>query len=417
MLSLLLIFAFTLILYRKWIRQLWQTEPPEVQYPATILEQELGSLKAPPAPTPQNSSMISAFKPGIPNPPGYNYTKTIVVPKLKITDTSWLDEELPDVPKAIYVVDDEHAPLHPPKNKGREAMVYLSYIVDFYDSLPDISIFIHAHRWAWHNNDLLDKDTAMVIRYLNPERVIREGYMNLRCHWYPGCPEWLKTHAMEKDPEKEEEVLVAGAWKELFPTEPMPDVLAQPCCSQFALSRERIRALPRDEYERLRLWLLSTELENSMSGRIFEYVWQWIWAGQSVICPSMHECYCDGFAACFDSDDEFKRWLEMRYYLREDDSNLIKWQIRSDAYAFYTARGDMDEANRVERLGEEQMRDFRLGMDERWFELAEKREAAFANGRDGQKRAQIMENIRNGNHGDASVNMDGTIWSSRPLRP
>jgi hypothetical protein len=338
--------------------------------------------------------MVSAFKPGIPSLPGYNYTKTIVIPKLKTEDTSWLDEELPDVPKTIYVVDDEQAPLHPPKNKGREAMVYLSYIVDFYDSLPDISIFIHAHRWAWHNNDLLDKDMAMVIRHLNPERVIREGYMNLRCHWYPGCPGWLKTHAEEKDQEKEEELLVAAAWKDLFPTEPMPDVLAQPCCSQFALSRERIRVLPRVEYERLRQWLLTTKLKDSMSGRIFEYVWQWVWVGRSALCPSMHECYCDGFGACFDSDEEFKGWFELRYYQREDDWNLIKWQIRSKAYSLYTARGDIDEANRLERLDEEEMHDFTLKMDETWFALAEKRDTAFANGRDAQKRARIMEKIK-----------------------
>jgi len=340
--------------------------------------------------------MASAFKPGIPNLPGYNYTKTIVVPKLKREDTSWLDEELPDIPKTIYVVDDEQARLRPPKNKGREAMVYLSYIVDFYDSLPDISIFTHAHRWAWHNNDLLDKDMAMIIRHLNPDRVIREGYMNLRCHWYPGCPGWLKTHAKEKDGEKEEELLVAAAWKELFPTEQMPDVLAQPCCSQFALSRERIRVLPRREYERLRQWLLNTKLRDSMSGRIFEYVWQWIWAGKSALCPSMHECYCDGFSACFDSDEEYKRWFELRYYQREDDWDLIKWQIQSDAYALYMARGDVDGANRVERLDAEQMHDFRLTIDERWFELAERRDAAFANGRDAQKKAQIMEKIKQG---------------------
>ena len=394
MLSLLLVFTFALAWHRKWIRRLWQTPPAEVQFPASILEQELGSLIAPPPAASQNSSKVSAFKPGIPNAPCHNYTKTIVVPKLKAEDISWLDEELPDVPKTIYVVDDEQAPLRPPKNKGREAMVYLSYIVDFYDSLPDISIFAHAHRWSWHNNDLLDKDMVMVIRHLNLERVIREGYMNLRCHWYPGCPGWLKTQAVEKDGEKEEELLVAAAWKDLFSTEPMPDVLAQPCCSQFALSRERIQVLPKDEYVRIRQWLLTTKLKDNMSGRIFEYVWQWIWAGQSALCPSMHECYCDGFGACFDSDDECKRWFELRYYLREDDWNLMKWQIGSNAYALHTARGDMDEANRVERLDEEEMHDFRLKLDETWFELGEKRDIAFANGRDAQKKAQIMEKIK-----------------------
>src|SRR6266480_2551571 len=94
-LALLLLFTFTLILHRKWIRRLWQIRPPEVLYPGSILEQELDSLIASPPATFQNSSMASAFKPGIPNLPGYNYTKTIVVPKLKADDISWLEEELP----------------------------------------------------------------------------------------------------------------------------------------------------------------------------------------------------------------------------------------------------------------------------------------------------------------------------------
>ena len=47
---------------------------------------------------------------------------------MKHEDTSWVHEYLPDWPSSIYVVDDPKAPLTVPKNKGHEAMVYLTYV-------------------------------------------------------------------------------------------------------------------------------------------------------------------------------------------------------------------------------------------------------------------------------------------------
>ena len=38
-----------------------------------------------------------------------------------------------------------------PKNKGREALSYLNYIVDNYHSLHSITIFAHAHQTSWHS--------------------------------------------------------------------------------------------------------------------------------------------------------------------------------------------------------------------------------------------------------------------------
>lgn len=122
-------------------------------------------------------------------PVGSNYTKILVAAKMTREDTTWIDRELGDLTEsgllrqAIYVVDDPKAPYHPPRNKGHEVMVYLTYIIDHYDALPDVSIFVHGHRHAWHNNELHDGDMAQMIRHLSAERVTRDGYMNLRCHW------------------------------------------------------------------------------------------------------------------------------------------------------------------------------------------------------------------------------------------
>lgn len=52
----------------------------------------------------------------------------IVVASLKNENTAWVRQNLPDWSHSIYVVDDPSAPLTVPKNKGREAMVYLTYV-------------------------------------------------------------------------------------------------------------------------------------------------------------------------------------------------------------------------------------------------------------------------------------------------
>ena len=86
------------------------------------------------------------FKPGSALPPGHNYTSTVVIARTKDEDIGWLQREIPDQQTAVYVVDDPSAPLHPPKNKGHEVMVYLTYIIDHYDELADVTMFMHAHQ-------------------------------------------------------------------------------------------------------------------------------------------------------------------------------------------------------------------------------------------------------------------------------
>lgn len=220
------------------------------------------------------------FIPGTPKPHGSNYTRALIIPRTTAEDVSWIDSESLPVIKAIYTVDDPTSPLRAPKNKGHEVMVYLSYIIDHYDTLPDINIFMHAHRWSWHNNELLNNDAAEMIRRLSAERVRRLGFVNLRCHWNPGCPDWMHPGSVDGDANKLEETRMVQAWAELFPGTAAPAVLAQPCCAQFAASRERIRAVPVARWRFYREWLLRTELSDFLSGRIWEYLWQVAFTGE-----------------------------------------------------------------------------------------------------------------------------------------
>lgn len=353
-----------------------------------ILRQELDSLRAGPAPPVQILSNRT-FETGKLYPPGHRYTMMVVVPKKKAESTQWLDDDLPNIPKAVYVVDDPNAPLRPPKNKGHEAIVYLSYIIDFYEDLPDISLFIHSHRFAWHTNDLFENDMVANIQRLIPQHVVRHGFLNLRCQWYPGCPRWLDPHTKVEDEEKREELIVSRVWPELFPVDALPENLAQPCCSQFAITRERIRSLPREEYLRLREWLLTSSLDDYMTGRVFEYLWQYLWTGAAVVCPSQHACYCDGYGACFADEADFQKWFETRYWIRRDEWELMEWQVKEEERRLLVEQGKLQEVEKVDTPPDGRIEDLKAAVNQRWIVLADHRAQALQRGMDPKVRAAM----------------------------
>lgn len=341
-------------------------------------------------------------------PAGSNYTKTLVLASTKSDDTSWVEVELGDIlePRgplshAIYVVDDRKAPLHPPKNKGHEVMVYLSYIIDFYEKLPDVSIFMHAHQRAWHNNELLDSDAAQMVRSLSPERVTRKGYMNLRCHWDPGCPSWLHPGAIDRDYNKQEEHLLATSWAELFPQDLVPTVLSQPCCAQFAVSRERIQSLPKQRYVYMRDWVLRTELNDYLSGRVFEYVWQFIFSGSPTHCPAMNACYCDGYGICFGNPEAFNEWFKLRYEMNELKKQLKVWYDKADLiehFRKHSEDGKLKEEMMLEvpEIGKDAELNAKIQMLK--ADLKRRKDAAIELGKDPAQRA--LESGRDWKEGD-----------------
>ena len=171
-----------------------------------------------------------------------------------------------------------------PENKGHEAMIYLSYTIDNYDTLPWCTIFIHGHRNAWHQED----DIIQIIHDLNRTALARAGYISLRCDWYPSCPAEMRPidhDAILWGPEGDRrgtELAIAGNWKLLFPDEKIPDTIASPCCAQFAVTRSAIRGRPKADYERIREWLVSSLLEDNLSGRVLEKVWAYTFTGNAV---------------------------------------------------------------------------------------------------------------------------------------
>lgn len=55
----------------------------------------------------------------------------------------------------VYSKTDTASPNYLPRNVGREAEAYLSYIINNYYNLPPTLVFIHGHERAWHQQGTL----------------------------------------------------------------------------------------------------------------------------------------------------------------------------------------------------------------------------------------------------------------------
>ncbi|KAJ5716472.1 hypothetical protein N7493_008383 [Penicillium malachiteum] len=260
-----------------------------------------------------------------PPPPyiGIPGDKVIVMAKLEEEYTNWVEEELPDWQRAIYIVNPtaetrmNDSILTTPMNKGHEAMAYLSYVIDHYDILPSTIAFLHAHRsgffMAWHVDAPLH-DNVIAMRNLQIPFVQQNGYVNLRCNWNPGCKadHRINGHVTEE------------IWYDMFEgtsTPPLnmsssdeieepgkryarkPMYIAAACCAQFAVSKEQVRMRPKEDYLKIRQWLIDTELSDAKSGRVMEYLWHIIFGADSVYCPDQLLCYCQVYGQCGETDD------------------------------------------------------------------------------------------------------------------
>jgi hypothetical protein len=358
-------------------------------------------------PTRTSSRNSTPARPGSVQSFGTEYTKGLVIARTKNEDISWLEDTLDGSTRPVsdgwgvytYVTDDLTAPYHTPVNKGREAMAYLTYIIDHYNTptifsptsqqtMPEVVLFMHAHRYSWHDN-LFSLTSPAILHHLHLSRVVRLGYMNLRCSWEPGCPDHIHPLQAQSDdpssdattpkpafnPYKPEESVFATAWTQLFsPSVPVPSVLSQPCCAQFALSRDTILSKPLSLYISIRDWLLTTELPDAISGRVLEYIWQYLWTEREVLCPSESACYCDGYGICL-GENGFKEWIGKRREL---------WYVRG--------RRDEVLGREVERWGEVTVMDL-MGRVASGQELQEKDEGEGEHG-EGPDLEKIKEALK-----------------------
>lgn len=250
-----------------------------------------------------------------PGPPTVN----LVLAAIKLKPHRWTEHlAIQNLTVIPYIADDPKALYHPPANKGNEAISYLTYLYDFYDSpsLADISIFIHDSDPTWHIDGVLDHSTKQALNNLDLQEIRERGYINLRTSWENACPVWINTSVTLGDEVyneklREEEPFIRDAIKDIFPEREVPRGLASPCCSQFAVTKERIKSVPREKYKKAMEWLVNTELESKISGRVWEHLWHWLFLGKDVDCPQEWRTLCVWYHICFEDDEDWVGYKEM----------------------------------------------------------------------------------------------------------
>ncbi|CAN8105562.1 unnamed protein product [Discula destructiva] len=251
-------------------------------------------------------------------------SKTLVIASTTADDTSWLSFIPPSSNwnVAHYVVD---APLSPSLSiplpadapaAGNEALAYLTYIIDHYNSLSptDVFLFHSAPRRAWHQRlDALDE-----LALLRPEYVLRAGYVSLRCPKtsgpVQGCENIVPLKggklAVDFGPafaraDRKTRLVSLG---DAFLSEEgengeegqgegwvVPERIAAPCCSQFAVSGAAVRKREREWWVDLREWLRNTPVGSGNAGKLMEHLWH-LWFGmEAMLCPHFEACQCHVF--------------------------------------------------------------------------------------------------------------------------
>lgn len=233
-------------------------------------------------------------------------------------------------------------------------------------------------------------DTVQMLRRLNHDRVARMGYMNVRCHHEPGCPDWIHMDRPGGDFDfylKPEEIYIRRhVWEEIHPGAPIPPSLSGICCAQFAVSRDRIRQVPLERLLWYRRWLLETTIDDQFSGRIFEYIWHYIFTAHEVYCPAMNTCYCDGYGFCFGGQKKFSD-----YFKKQEERNKLNEELReyTDVEDKAAEEGWTKSWSEMEKAKMEKLKK-KIGTFD--LELINEREAALERGKDPKARAEETEN-------------------------
>lgn len=211
--------------------------------------------------------------------------KAVVMGALSTDEVDWATTKLNGWDAFVYTVDNITMLPHTDRNKGNEANAYLTYIIQNYDSLPSTVAFVHSHESgfpkAWHTDNKQHSNVES-LNSLNVNFVQRNGYANLRCLQNPGCPNEIQPFREPVDESRTTEAAFAAAWRDIFDNNDVPEVVGVACCAQFAVSRQQILKRSKEEYLRMHKWLMNTELDDSTSGRVFEYLWHIIFGQESV---------------------------------------------------------------------------------------------------------------------------------------
>ena len=194
-------------------------------------------------------------------------------------------------------------PLHIIPAMGRESMAYLSAIINNYENLPDMVLFLHGHEMAWHTFAFGQRWVLQRLRFLTDAgapRNLTKGFMQLSCiereesYLFPRVVD--ANHNSMNGPRWKESM--AGyflqSWAEhlgeAFGEKLPPKYIKAACCATFAASREALQRRPLSFYVGIRNWLMTTNQDKYWPGISLEFSWHMMFTGEAVYDPPIDQC-------------------------------------------------------------------------------------------------------------------------------
>lgn len=169
----------------------------------------------------------------------------------------------------IYDKENPENELNIPVNKGNEASVYLKYIIDNYDILPDNTFLIHDEEYSWHHSgSIIEKyneaiESNKLYYNINDKCIFSSLYSH---KWYFEIMDWYKEYIEEYIPLKRLYTIPKRDW-----------MIGHRGSAQFLVNKKVILNLPKEFYEKLYNWIITTDMPNEKSGRFLEYTWHLFW--------------------------------------------------------------------------------------------------------------------------------------------
>jgi hypothetical protein len=163
-----------------------------------------------------------------------------------------------------------------PVNRGKEAMTYLTFIIQNYEKLPEKMAFIHGHHTSWHQKDKIWTFFQDIqLSKLN-------SYFNFRaCEYNPSKNIWKSNPSKRWRTKGLHLTDMKKFWQEFNMTGKygFPDIVskgldtASYCCAQFFVTKKQILNQSKEFYIDLRKWLINTPMKDYYSSRVLEYLW------------------------------------------------------------------------------------------------------------------------------------------------
>ena len=232
-------------------------------------------------------------------------SKVIVKVQLEGEDLDWLLKLLPKWRNQIITVDKSFASLHEGAmkvDKGRIADAYLTWIITNYDNLAETIVFVppglqkqevDKGKWRLPNKELVNSIETLQIPHIQ-----KFGYAPLHCPSKAQCEDTILPFRSPPDEYRTLEVKMKTAWEQLFNNTHVPETLASPGGSEFAVSRDQVRRRSVEEWTRYWEWLAKTKMDDDSAGAVVERLWHVVFGKDGVWCPKEEECRCEVFGKC-----------------------------------------------------------------------------------------------------------------------